>query len=269
MDDVLVAVERYLDGVPRRHARVEDVGPFTVFLGDPQGWTFCARPRLGRNRGFDVPSLSSALARLAEAGLPPVLEWVHESAPALLDVVRADGGLGVEEIPLLVLGDLRPPRPLPPGVTVRVLDPATSSDVGALAQARAVTRLAFDTGGTDAGEAGTSERDELVEPVPPPLVEAVRRGDAVWAVAEDRERGVLACGRHLPLGGTTEVAGVATLPAARRPGLGAAVTVALVEDARDRGVETVFLTASSARVASLYEGLGFLPVGTGYVAERR
>ena len=63
--------------------------------------------------------------------------------------------------------------------------------------------------------------------------------------------------------------GVATLPSARRQGLGGAVTAALVDDARDLGLSTVFLTASSPDVARIYAGIGFRPVGTGWVAERR
>ena len=62
--------------------------------------------------------------------------------------------------------------------------------------------------------------------------------------------------------------GVATLPSARRQGLGAAVTAALVGDARDLGLRTVFLTASSEDVARVYAGIGFRRVGTGWAAER-
>jgi predicted GNAT family acetyltransferase len=86
------------------------------------------------------------------------------------------------------------------------------------------------------------------------------------AVAEHEELGQLATGRTLPVAGVTEVMGVATLPAARRQGLGAAVTAALAEDSRDRGVSTVFLTASSPEVARIYAGIGFRTLGTGWIA---
>jgi predicted GNAT family acetyltransferase len=88
------------------------------------------------------------------------------------------------------------------------------------------------------------------------------------AVAESEADGVLATGRTLPIDGVTEVMGVATLPSARRQGLGAAVTAALVEDARSLGVSTVFLTASSGDVSRVYSRIGFRRVGTGYAAER-
>jgi len=50
---------------------------------------------------------------------------------------------------------------------------------------------------------------------------------------------------------------VATLPPPRRRGLGAAITGALVDDARAAGVETIFLSAAGDDVARVYERLGF------------
>ena len=58
----------------------------------------------------------------------------------------------------------------------------------------------------------------------------------------------------------TEVVGVATLPAEQGARLGSAVTQVLVEDARARGIGTIFLTASSERVARIY-GRSGLPAG--------
>ena len=60
----------------------------------------------------------------------------------------------------------------------------------------------------------------------------------------------------------TEVTGVGTLPAARRRGIGAAVTGQLVEDARERGAELVFLSAADDDVARMYERLGFRRIAT-------
>ena len=65
----------------------------------------------------------------------------------------------------------------------------------------------------------------------------------------------------------TELTGIAVLPAARARGVGAAITAALVADARHCDVETVFLSAGSPQVAAIYERGGFLPVGTACVAE--
>ena len=273
MRDVLLELARYYDTVPREHARIEEVGAFTLFAGDPDGWTFCARPRLSpgdagpaSTASYDLASLRRVLDRMGELGLPQVVEWVHELTPELLDTVRADRTLEVEEIPLMVLA-AEPPRSGPaPDVTVRVLD---ASDLGPIAEARAVAALAFASPGTERGAAGTTERDAALEPVPEPLLDVLRRGEVGWVAAEHHVHGVIACGRHLPLGGTSEIVGVATLPAFRGRGLAAHVTSALVEHAVAGGAHTVFLTASSPAVARLYARLGFERVGTAYAAERR
>ena len=57
------------------------------------------------------------------------------------------------------------------------------------------------------------------------------------------------------------------LPRARRHGVGAAITAALVADAHDRGVGTVFLSAGDDAVARVYERVGFVRVGTACIAE--
>ena len=52
------------------------------------------------------------------------------------------------------------------------------------------------------------------------------------------------------------------LPSSRRQGLGAAVTALLAGDALDRGVDTVFLSASDDAVARIYARIGFRAIGT-------
>ncbi|MDG4765395.1 GNAT family N-acetyltransferase [Solwaraspora sp. WMMD406] len=64
-----------------------------------------------------------------------------------------------------------------------------------------------------------------------------------------------------------EIVGVGTLPAARRRGLGAAVTTALARHALDHGVALVFLAAGDDNAAVIYHRLGFRRVGTACVAE--
>ncbi|MBI5106359.1 MAG: GNAT family N-acetyltransferase, partial [Solirubrobacterales bacterium] len=66
---------------------------------------------------------------------------------------------------------------------------------------------------------------------------------------------------------TTEIVGVATLPAYRRQGLAAAVTAALVDDALAHGARTVLLSAADDDVARLYASLGFRRVATHCIAE--
>ena len=200
---------------------------------------------------------------MSAAGLPQTIEWVHETTPTLLDAVRAAGSFELEELPLLVLdGDLAVTAPrLPDGVTVRLLGP---DDAEAVSAATAASAVGFGAEGTARGDAGPAERDAAREagPAAGPRPARRRRGPHRGRRA-GRARGRLDR-PDLPVGDVTEVMGVATLPSARRQGLGAAVTAALVDDARDLGLRTVFLTASSDDVARVYSGIGFQRVGTGW-----
>ena len=78
---------------------------------------------------------------------------------------------------------------------------------------------------------------------------------------------MLAGGSHQPVGEVSAIVGVATLPSARRRGLAALVTARLVQDARERGAELVFIEAEDEDVARIYGRLGFERVGTACVAE--
>jgi GNAT superfamily N-acetyltransferase len=264
MSDLLQHLETYYDTVPRPHARVAECGPFTLFLGEPGGWTFYARPRLGGTDPFTVVDVKAALARLREEGLPEAIEWVHETTPDLLAAVRAEGTLSVEEVPLLVLGDERPrPGPVGDDVRIRILTP---DDGDLLAEANACAHVGFGSRGTAVGTDGVTERDAARKLPQQRVLDLIASGDAIVAVAETAD-GVVCTGRAIPVGGVAEIVGVATLPVARRRGIGAALTAALVDAALAADVRTLFLTASSADVARVYESVGFGRVGTGYIAE--
>ena len=231
-------------------------------MKEGSGWPYYARPVPG---GVEpgVGDLVRARARMRELGLPEAFEWIHDLVPGLLAVARG-AGLSVLEAPLLVLGSgrWRTPSP-PPGIDVRLL----SADDPALAASRAVAHIGFSHPGTGAGEAGPAERDAAA---PGPeldfLSDRVRRGLTQPVVASD-DGGVLATGSHQLVGEVSEIVGVATLPSARRRGLGALVTARLAQDARERGARIVFLTAGGEDIARMYERLGFERVGTGCIAE--
>ncbi len=93
-------------------------------------------------------------------------------------------------------------------------------------------------------------------------------GETVVYAAFDDD-GPLAAGMHQPMGSVTEIVGVATLPSARRRGLGMAVTRALISDALAEGVELVFLSAAGLEVTRMYEELGFRQVATAMLAVPR
>jgi ribosomal protein S18 acetylase RimI-like enzyme len=206
--------------------------------------------------------VSSLLDRMRERDVPLAVEWVHDVTPELLAAVRAEGTLEVTELPLMVLReDTEAPR-VAADVSVRMLAP---HEEDLLVSVSGVQRLAFGPAGSS--PAGAAERDAAGRPPSDDARALLRSGEARIAVAEHAGRGLLAAGRLLSAGRVAEVVGVATLPAEQGARLGSAITRVLVEDARARGLETVFLTAASERVARIYRRLGFRRVGTAYAAE--
>jgi ribosomal protein S18 acetylase RimI-like enzyme len=270
---VLSVIERYLDAVPRPGIRVEDFGPLTLFVRVGEGWPYYARPTVG----WTGPAATSADVDRVRAlqralGIPESFEWVAENNPSLRAAVEASG-LAVEENPLLVLDEDEPVRvPDAPagGWTVRMLGP----DDPALPAALAVSHLAFAEPGTLVGATGPDAVAATVRAGDADgsnryVIGRVRAGLTMVAAALDPGGTVLCTGQHQPVGPVTEIVGVGTLPAARRRGLGLAVTAALVVDARACGVRTVFLSAGSDEVARIYARLGFRRIGTALVAEPR
>jgi ribosomal protein S18 acetylase RimI-like enzyme len=266
--ETLDRIERYYDAVPRHGVRVEDFGPLTLFVREGAGWPFYGRPTLG----WSGPPATAAdvrrvLGRQRELDLPVAFEWVAENTPGLRAAV-AQAGLAVHAYPLLVLDPSAEVADRPPaGVAVRIL----AADDPALPAALTVADLAFGEMGTHVGRTG---REQLAEAVRagvgarwlPYLRERLRAGLSVVAAAVDGTGTVLAAGQHQPVDGVSEVVGVGTLPAARRRGLGLALTAALVKHARAAGVETVFLSATDDEVARVYRRAGFRPVGTALTA---
>ncbi|WP_372349876.1 GNAT family N-acetyltransferase [Streptomyces sp. KL116D] len=261
---LLDQLERYYDTVPRAASRVEDFGSLTLFVREGAGWPYYARPALRADA--PPPSVSDVLAvraRQRELGVPEAFEWVAETTPGLREAVEASG-LVVHAHPLMARESGAPAEPHP---LVRVLSDRDPFLAGALA----LPHVAFAHPGTAVGAAGAAELTAEIaaraaDGAMAGYQERMRAGQVVVAAAV--ENGVvLSSGLHLPVGDVTEVAGVGTLPAARRRGLGLAVTSALVAHAVGSGVGVVFLSAGDDDVARLYARLGFRPVGTALIAE--
>jgi ribosomal protein S18 acetylase RimI-like enzyme len=253
---LLQRIDAYSDAIPRSGARVEEHGPLRLFVAEGVPWPYYARPAGGAITAGD---LSAVRRRQWELGAPEAFEWISELAPALAPLARA-GGLAVKEVPLMALARAFDPPALADG-RVRRLE----HDDPQLSAARAVADLAFSG---DAG-AGPAERDAALSGWPEHRLAAIRdrmaAGLTVTIVAEAGD-GVIAVGSHQPLGDVTEIVGVGTLPVARRRGLGAAVTAALVAEAQQGGADLVFLSAGDDHVARLYARLGFERVGTAGLA---
>jgi ribosomal protein S18 acetylase RimI-like enzyme len=254
----LPRIEHYYDTAPRANAKTEDIGPFTLFVSSG-AWPYYARPRLGHSGGFTATDVDAVRARQEELGVPVSFEWVLETSPGLAEAAEK-AGLAVERRPLLVLGE--PSRPTPPdGVSILFLDP----DDPQFAVAVGAVDLAFGWAGTAVGSAGPAERDKLVSGMRVERVDYMRqltrRGLIRWAAAVDAS-GPIGGGSYHPRSEVAEITGIGTIPSARRRGIGAAVTSALVADAATHGVSLSFLSAASVEAASVYERVGFQVVGT-------
>jgi GNAT superfamily N-acetyltransferase len=178
----------------------------------------------------------------------------------------------VLEAPLMVLDPAALPDPTTlTDVPVRLLDPAADTFGADLAVRRAVAGVGFGAPGTAPGDAGPAERDAALAQLSAEEVADERRraaaGRLVSAVAESPHDGALASGVLQVVDDVAEVAGVATLPTARRRGLGAAVTAALARHALDSGVEIVLLSAGDDDIARVYARVGFRRIATACIAE--
>jgi ribosomal protein S18 acetylase RimI-like enzyme len=266
-DALLDKVDAYLDAVPRPATRPEDIGGLVLFVpATDAGWRYYARPRRGA-AGPTEEDVRRTRARQRELRLPEELEWVVEVTPGL-GAAAAAARLRIEESPLMVLDDrsaLAARRDV--DAQVRLV---TSGDD--LALIGAVPAVAFAHAGTAAGEAGADALRAAAAGRPGSRVaferDRVRSGATVMAAAFVDGLPV-AYGAHQPLGDATELVGIATLPAFRRRGLGAAVTAFLAADAVQRGVGTIFLSAAEPDVARLYGSIGFRRVGTAGAASPR
>lgn len=257
--DLLARIDTYYDTVPRATARVEEHGSLALFVAE-RGWPFYARPRLARGTEPTADEIRQVLARQSDLKVPLELEWVHETAPLMVEAARA-AGMTIHECPLLVLETLVQPRPA--AGTLRLMD-ARDPELG---NAKAAVNVAFGTSGTAVGEAGVAERDAYASSSGAVAglgftIDAMREGRTVMAGAFVRDVGAVGGGSHNPRGEVTEMVGVGILPAFRRRGLAGTLAHLLADHARKNGVTTVFCGAESLDVARVYEGVGFRRIGT-------
>ncbi|MEV4499874.1 GNAT family N-acetyltransferase [Micromonospora arborensis] len=269
--DIFDRLEHFYDAVPRDVAGVEEHGGLVLFVREGDGWPFYARPRLGAAEPPSLADVTSVRERQRKLGLPEAFEWVHETTPELLAVARS-AGLSVLEAPLMVLDPTALPDPATlSDVAVRVLAADSPSFAADVAARRAVAAVSFAAAGTAPGEAGPAERDAAVTELELAALDEERTriadGRRVSALAGTSTDGALASGMAMRVGDVAEIAGVATLPAARRRGLGAALTATLAHELRAAGTDLIFLSAGSDDIARVYLRVGFRRIGTACIAE--
>jgi GNAT superfamily N-acetyltransferase len=259
---LLDRLERYYDTAPRVSARAEVVGRLTLFISQ-RGWSYYARPTLGVTDEITVEDVRAVRARQRDGGVPESFEWVLETTPSLLGAAEISG-LRVHRCPLLVLEQLRPP-PRPAGIEVRLVEVGDPE----LAMVRAAVSVGFRHPGTAVGSASVADRDSAAREGSgsSELQDQLMHAGLLRVAGAFGHEGAIGGGSHSPRGDVTEVTGVAVLPSARRRGVAAAVTAALVADAQDRGVSTIFCSADSEDVARVYQRIGFRRVGTACIAD--
>ncbi len=264
-NEVIERIDAFCDAVPRRRARADEHGPLVIFVPTGPGWPYYARPKRGARALITAAAIRAVRARQRELIIPESFEWIEQSAPEMAEAA-AEAGLEVQTHPLMMLAGPPQVPALPPDVTVRIVTP----DEAELDRIWAVPTVAFGHPGTAAGEAGVAERDKIAADYDGGTIamlrERLRSGQSVLAAALGPD-GPVATGSCQALDGVAEITGVGVLPAERRRGLGAAVTAALAADALDRGVQTVFLSASDEAVARVYARIGFREIGTAIIAE--
>jgi ribosomal protein S18 acetylase RimI-like enzyme len=265
MDDLalLRRIDAYLDAVPRAACRTEAIGPLTLFVNEASGWRYYARPTPGAGP-VTAEDVLRVREREREVGMPEAIEWVRDLVPRVGPASR-EAGLQVESHPLMHLPEGAFAGAAPVEADVRLVTPDDD-----LARVSAVQHVGFANPGTARSRVGTEALDEIAAAADPAttafLGERIERRLTITAAAfVDGEP--VAAGAHQPVDGATEVVGVACLPAFRRRGLAAAVTSLLVQDALERRVTTVCLSADDEDVERLYGRLGFVTVGTIGAAE--
>lgn len=264
-------LERFYDAVPRDATRAEEFGGLVLFVRDAPGWPYYARPRLDATEPPSAADIAAVRARQRHLGMPEAFEWVHERAPELLAVARS-AGLAVLEAPLMVLDPTKLPAEAElSDVPVRILAPDDPTFAADLAVRRAVAAVGFGNGGTARGDAGPADRDAAVIALDPADIDEERSraaaGRRLSALAEAPGNGPVASGMAMRVDDVAEIAGIATLPAARRRGVGAAITAALARRLLDTGTDLIFLSAGSEEIARVYLRAGFRRVGTACIAE--
>ncbi|MDQ3733623.1 MAG: GNAT family N-acetyltransferase [Actinomycetota bacterium] len=254
----LERVEQYYDAAPRSDARVEEIDSLTLFVGTGP-WSYYARPRLGVTV-VKPQDIERTRERMRELNVPQAFEWVAENTESMRAAVTRVG-LSVVDGPLLAVADPVDVM-LPGGVRLYLV----GADEPRLGDYLRLAARAFSE---------TDESDGLGRPSPSPSEAAVTHlrariadGRTVLMAAMSGDR-LLAVGSHHPVvvgeEVISEIVGVGTVPEYRGRGLGAAITAALVADARQE-CSLVFLSAGDDDSARVYERVGFAQMGTACLA---
>src|SRR5487761_2339099 len=188
----------------------------------------------------DEPALSSLLDRVAATGLPYCLQ-ARPSASRKLAGFAADRGMTIsEDLPLMVMEEISGPSPEREVAELVIRELATSE-----AELHARTAAA----GFEAPP----------EPFVQLLTPSTLAHPGVRSYVGEVDGEPVTTGLGFTFGTCVGIFNIATLPASRRRGYGAAITARAVSDGLGSGAAWAWLQASPAGY-SVYETLGFRPV---------
>jgi ribosomal protein S18 acetylase RimI-like enzyme len=224
-----------------RTRRVVDAGALTVLITDSGPDVLSCALVTDPVHPIDPAAVAEAVVatRTSLEGRRVRIELVQCCPAGMAEALQA-AGLEVTERPVLLAAapdELRAPA-LAEGVRLVLVDSVTRRD-----QVDAVCAEAF-------GQAVGSGAPLPPEPALGGSVLALR-GDTPVAAASWTAVGE----------GTSEVVGVATVPAERRRGLGSVVTAGAAAGAASGGADLVWLTPGDNGAQRIYLGLGFGEVG--------
>ncbi len=195
--------------------------------------------------------LAAVIATFRQRQRTPRFEYLQPFAPALAQILEANGFVREMESYLMVC---QPPMVRPvavdPALVIRLLggegEETAVKQAFVTVQARAFGRDDQPTASIEEAEAHWRQ------------FAGVDKFMAWWN-GEPAGVGSLT----QPHDGVAEVAGVATLVAFRRRGVGTAVTHHIATYAFANGLDTLFLTAGDERAGRVYAQVGFQHIGSG------
>jgi ribosomal protein S18 acetylase RimI-like enzyme len=239
-------IQSYLRETARGSLEPVAVPPFTAFFhpNDPLRYFNYAIPDEPVGGDLVAPLAALRVAFLDRDRLPR-LEYVAEFAPGLAAALD-EVGFEVElDTPLMTCPAERiaePPAVAGLEIVQAVDDPRTYLTV---------QRRGF--GGDDKPEATDQQVEDWI---------SRRRdgGTSLLGILDGRPVGVSAA--TPPVDGLSEVTSIAVLAAARRLGVGAAMTAAASRGAAGHGATLLFLSPATDGSRSVYERVGFVPALT-------
>ncbi len=229
---------------------VIDAGPFTCYLDSdnsshPDNYAIPVSEMVR----FEPSEIESLAAVFAAHARRPRLEFIEACHPDLEAVLHAQAFVTENRFVLMICTPetLQLPEQIP-GLTLHTLP--ENGSLEAYRTFRTIERRSF--GPADSPAATDREARDHRR----------KHGAMIKVIARLDDAPVAVGTLTFPYRGTTEAAGIATLPDYRRRGIAAAVTARLAGLAFETGLDSVFLTAVDESAGRVYARAGFTMTGT-------